>query len=157
MVIDLYKLLTFILKWFLFHLNWSRWSLEYLIQLFLFLKSLKRNAALKGNYKGSLRCSHKIFSSLLNNDNQAHVSLSYYGLKLRHGILTELEVVVFRLFEVPIAGQWHWCQKWYDCWSESLFREFCHLDYKLCNFLNICSRGIKVKVLWKILNRKASV
>ena len=27
---------------FLFHLNWNRWSSEYLFQLFLFLKSLKR-------------------------------------------------------------------------------------------------------------------
>ena len=27
---------------FLFHLNWNMWSSEYLFQLFLFLKSLKR-------------------------------------------------------------------------------------------------------------------
>ena len=27
---------------FLFHLNWNRWSSEYLFQLFLFLKNLKR-------------------------------------------------------------------------------------------------------------------
>ena len=40
-VTDLDKLWTFIL----FHLNWNRWSLEYLFQLFLFLKSLKQNTA----------------------------------------------------------------------------------------------------------------
>ena len=33
------------IEWFLFHLNWNRWSLEYLFQVFLFLKSLKRNVA----------------------------------------------------------------------------------------------------------------
>ena len=27
---------------FLFHVNWNRWSSEYLFQLFLFLKNLKR-------------------------------------------------------------------------------------------------------------------
>ena len=27
---------------FLFHLNWNRWSSEYLLQLFLFLKNLER-------------------------------------------------------------------------------------------------------------------
>ena len=27
---------------FMFHLNWNRWSSEYLFQLFLFLKNLKR-------------------------------------------------------------------------------------------------------------------
>ena len=33
------------IEWFLSHLNWNRWSLEYLFQLFLILKSLNRNAA----------------------------------------------------------------------------------------------------------------
>ena len=32
------------IQWFLFHLNWNRWSLEYLFQVFIFLKSLERNA-----------------------------------------------------------------------------------------------------------------
>ena len=32
------------IKWFLFHLNWKRWSSVCLFQVFLFLKSLKRNA-----------------------------------------------------------------------------------------------------------------
>ena len=30
---------------FMFHLNWNRWSSEYLFQLFLFLKNLKKNNA----------------------------------------------------------------------------------------------------------------
>ena len=31
-------------EWFLCHLNWNRWSLEYLFQVFFFLEGLKRNA-----------------------------------------------------------------------------------------------------------------
>ena len=34
------------IEWFLFHLNWNRWSLEYLFQVFLFQRSLKRNGTL---------------------------------------------------------------------------------------------------------------
>ena len=33
------------IEWFLFHLNWNRWSSECLFQVSLFLKSLQRNAA----------------------------------------------------------------------------------------------------------------